>query len=107
MQWHDATAVQKRLLQQHHAAQQKVDCAPEVASYAFYAFCVACGYLSWGEHLRIVSFRHGSDTPTPVTCAFPDCRITAAHFEGRLPVWRLVDNRLAYIVSKQSAPHST
>ena len=36
---------------------------------------------SWGEHLRMVSFRHGLDASAPVTRALCDCRITTAHFQ--------------------------
>ena len=55
--------------------------APKVASYAFYMSCVASGALSWGEHLRMVSFRHALDTPAPTTCAVCSCRVTAAHYQ--------------------------
>ena len=79
--WHDAGTIHDRLLQQLYAVQQEAEYAPEVASYTFYASCVASSSLSWGEQLRMVSFRHGLDTSTAVTCAFCDCRVTAAHFE--------------------------
>ena len=62
--------------------QQEVIYAPEVASYAYYASCVTLGALSWGEHLRMVSFRHRLDVPGCVTCAFCGQWVTAMHFHS-------------------------
>ena len=62
VQWHDANSVQSRWLHQLYAEKQEVECAPEMASYAYYASSVAPGSLSWGEHLRMVTFRHGLET---------------------------------------------
>ena len=79
VQWHDAGTVQSRRLRQLYAEQQEVEYAPEVASYAYYASSVASGSLSWGEHLRMVTFRQGLETAILVQCAFCGGTVTAAH----------------------------
>ena len=81
VQWHDAGTVQIRRLRQLYAAQQDVEYTPEVASYAYYASSVASGSLSWGEHLRMVSFCHGLDTAVLVQCTFCGNKVTTAHFQ--------------------------
>ena len=45
VQWHDASTVQHRRFCRLYAAQQDVEYAPEVASYAYYASGVALGSL--------------------------------------------------------------
>ena len=85
MQWHDLNTILDWLLRQQYAMQyamqHEVTYAPQVASYAYYASCVASGALSSGEHLQMVSFRHGLDTPSRVTYAFCDQRVRAMHFQ--------------------------
>ena len=56
--------------------------APELTSYAYYASSVASGSLSWGEHLRMVTFPEGLETAISVQCAFRGGTVTAAHFQG-------------------------
>ena len=81
VQWHDASTVQYRPLCRLYPQQQLVEYALEVASYAYYATCVASGSLSWGGHLRMVTFRHGLSTATLTRCAFCDTVLTATHFQ--------------------------
>ena len=81
VRWHDAGTVQHRRLRQLYAAQEDVEYAPEVASYAYYASSVVLGSLSWGEHLRMVSFSQGWDPADLVQCAFCGSIVTAAHFQ--------------------------
>ena len=80
VQWHDASTVQYRQLRRLYARQQDVEYAPEVASFAYCATCVASGSLSWGDHLRMVTFRHGLGTAILTRCAFCDAVLTATHF---------------------------
>ena len=82
VQWHDASTIQSRRLRQLYAKQQEVEYAPAVASYAYYASSVASGSLSWGEHLRMVTFRKGLETVVSVQCAFCGGTVTATHFQG-------------------------
>ena len=82
VQWHDAGTVQSRRLRQLYVEQQEVEYAPEVASYAYYASSVASGSLSWGEHLRMVTFRRGLETAISVQCAICGGTVTVAHFQG-------------------------
>ena len=93
MQWHDLNTIQDRLLRQQYAMQQEVPYAPEVASYAYYASCVASGALLWGEHFRMASFRHGVDVPSRVTCTFCVQWVTAMHFQDDCQygtLWRAI-----------------
>ena len=53
----------------------------EVASYAYYATCVVSSSLSWGNHLRMVSFRHELGSAVATRCAFFDNVVTASHFQ--------------------------
>ena len=55
--------------------------APEVASYAYYATCVAFGSLSWGDHLRMVTFRQELGSAVATRCAFCDNVVTVSHFQ--------------------------
>ena len=82
VQWHDVSIVQSCKMRWLYATQQEVEYAPEVASYAYYATCVAAGSLSWGYHLRMVTFRQGLGTAVAVHCAFCDGAVTASHFQG-------------------------
>ena len=86
VQWHNASTLQYCQLRRLCARQQDVLCAPEVASFAYYATCVAFGSLSWGDHLRMVTFRHDLGTAIVTRCALCDAVLTAAHFQGRLPL---------------------
>ena len=81
VQWHDANTVQYRQLRRLYAKQQDVIYAPEVASYAYYATCVVSGSLSWGDHLRMVTFRHELGAAITTRCAFCDTVLTASHFQ--------------------------
>ena len=81
MQWHDASTVRYRQLRWLCARQQDVEYAPEVASFAYCATCVASGLLSWGDHLRMVTFRHNLGTAILTRCAFCDAVLTATHFQ--------------------------
>ena len=81
VQWHDVGMVQYSQLRQLYAQQQIVLYAPEVASYAYYATCVASGSLSWGNHLRMVTFRHELGSVVATRCAFCDNVVTASHFQ--------------------------
>ena len=54
---------------------------PLMASFAYYATCVASGSLSWGDHLRMVTFRHGLSPATLSRCAFCPAVLTATHFQ--------------------------
>ena len=81
VQWHDASTVEYRQLRRLHARQQDVVFAPKVACFAYYTTCVASGSLSWGDHLRIVTFRHGLGTAIITQCAFCDAVLTATHFQ--------------------------
>ena len=72
VQWHEVGAAQHRQLRHLYADQQKVIYAPEVASYAYYATCVVSGSLSWGDHLRMVTFCQEVGTVVATRCAFCD-----------------------------------
>ena len=89
VQWHDANTVQYRRLRQLYARQQDVVYTPEVASFAYYATCVASGSLSWGDHLRMVTFRHDLGATIVTRCAFCDAVLTAAHFQEDCRYYRL------------------
>ena len=82
VQWHDVTTVESRQLRRLYAMQQEVEYAPGVASYAYYVTCVASGSLSWGDHLRMVTFRNGLGTAIAVRCALFDGVVTTSHFQG-------------------------
>ena len=81
VQWHNASTVQYCQLCRLYAQQQDVEYAPEAVSFAYYAICVMSGSLSWGDHLRMVTFRHGRSTATLTRCAFCDTVLTATHFQ--------------------------
>ena len=81
VQWHDASTVQHRQLRQLYAQQQDVVYAPGVASFAYYATCLVSGSLSWGDHLRMVTFRHELGTTVVTRCAFCDAMLMAPHFQ--------------------------
>ena len=72
MLWHDASRVQYRQLRQLYARQQDVVLAPSVVSFAYYATCAIFGSLSWGHHLRMVTFRHDLGTAIVTGCALCD-----------------------------------
>ena len=76
VQWHDASTVRYRRFRRLYARQQDVVYAPEVASFAYYATCVASGWLSWGDHLRMVTICHDLRHSHP-TCVL----LTAALFQ--------------------------
>ena len=81
VQWHNASTVQYRQLRRLYPKQQDVMYAPEVASFAYYATCVASGPLSWGDHLRMVTFRHELGITAATRCAFCDAVLTISHFQ--------------------------
>ena len=85
--------MQYRQLRQLYAKQQEVLYAREVASYAYYATCVASSSLSWGDHLRMVTFRHKLGSAVAARCAFCDNVVTASHFQencGCSQLWSAV-----------------
>ena len=73
--------MQYRELRQLYARQQDVVYALEVASFAYHVSCVAYGSLSWGDHLRMVTFRHDPGATIVTRCAFCDTVLTATHFQ--------------------------
>ena len=81
VQKHDTGTVQYHQLHQLYAKQQEVLYASEVVSYAYYATCVASGSLSWGDHLRMVTFRHELGSAVATRCVFCDNVVTASHFQ--------------------------
>ena len=81
VQWHDTDTVQCCQLRQLYTKQQEVLHAPEVASYAYYATCVASSSLSWGDRLRMVTFRQELGSVVATRCAFCDNVVTASHFQ--------------------------
>ena len=89
MHWHDAGTLRYTLLRRVYAAPQGVDYAPSVASYAYYATCVASGSLSWRTHLRMITFQHGLAVNSPVQCPFCARPVTAAHIQSDCPFARL------------------
>ena len=88
MQWHEAGTVQ-HLLRQLYAKQQEVIYAPDVASYAYYATCVASGSLSWGDHLRMVTFRQELGCAVATCYELCDSVVTASHFQETCQYSRL------------------
>ena len=73
--------MQYHQLRQLYTKQQDVLYAPEVASYPYYATCVEPGSLSWGDQLRMVTFRHELGAAVATRCAFCDTVLTASHFQ--------------------------
>ena len=82
VRWHDASTVQYRQPRRLYAQQQDVVYAPEVASFSYYATCVASTSLSWGDHVRMVTFRHDLGTAVITRCAFGDAVLTATPFQA-------------------------
>ena len=87
--WHDASALQYKKLRQLYTAHHSVGYAPTIASYSYYATCVVSGSLTWGDHLRMVTFRHGLMSTPSVRCAFCTTAITAAHVQSTCRYSRL------------------
>ena len=74
---HDTSEVQHRQLRELYAKQQEVLGVREAACYAYYATCVASSSLSWGNHLRMVTFRQELESEVATRCAFRDNIVTA------------------------------
>ena len=89
VQWHNTGTILSHRLRQLYPEQQEVEYAPEVASYAYYASSVASSSLSWGEHLRMVTFRQGLETAISVQFAFCGGTGTGALFQGSSQYSRL------------------